>query len=672
MLEPRSVAVVGASAKEASLGRRMLLELRRGGFDGAIYPINPGYGELEGLRCYASVSEVPGPVDLAIVGLANARIEQAVREVAAVGAGGIVTFASLADEEPVEAGRPPLRERVAAIVRDAGVAMCGGNGMGFVNLASRVRATGSAYDAVLFNDRGIGFDLVVSSGQELASTMADYVGYALDGGRTKVLALLLETVRDPGSFRAQLHRAAELDVPVVALKVGRTASSRAMVTAHSGALAGEHGAYEAVFDAYGVHEVRSLDELVDTVELFSSPRRVATGRGVASLHDSGGERALFADLASDAGVPFAEVGSATLAAIDEVLDPGLEAANPLDAWGTGIDADAIFARAFRALHDDPDTAVVAFVVDMTPQGEPYSEGYLRVARETWETTTKPFCVLSNLASAVATDEVAQLRRLGIPVLEGTESGLRAVRHLLDHARVRDEPPLAPAPTVDPAVRERWRAELSTGRQLDEVTALDLLDAYGIPTAAHRRAGSLEDAVEAAASVGYPIALKTAGEGIAHKSEADGVRLGLADPEGVRIAYEDLSSRLGDEVTVAAMAPPGIEVALGVVHDATFGPMVLVAAGGVLVELVGDRRLAIPPVDERRAQRLLDALRMRPILDGIRGAPPADVGALTSAIVRLSVLADDLGDLVAELDVNPVLVSPRGVLAVDALVVPRTS
>ena len=254
--------------------------------------------------------------------------------------------------------------------------------------------------------------------------MADYMAYALERGETRVMALLLETVRDPQWFVAQLERARELDVPVIALKVGRTEGAKAMVTAHSGALAGEHGAFEALFDATGVHEVLTLEEMADAMELFSSPRRVTgSARGIASVHDSGGERALFVDRAHDLGVPFAAVTEATLAAIDDALDPGLEAANPLDAWGTGIDADRIFHESFLALHDDPDTAAMAFVVDLTRDGEPYDEGYLQVAKGVWEATTKPFCVLSNLSSAVAIEEAAYLRDLGIPVLEGTSSGL---------------------------------------------------------------------------------------------------------------------------------------------------------------------------------------------------------------------------------------------------------
>ena len=205
---------------------------------------------------------------------------------------------------------------------------------------------------------------------------------------------------------------------MLALKVGRSAASQAMVTAHSGALAGEHGAYEALFDAYGVHEMRTLDEMADTMELFSSPRRVSGGSGIASVHDSGGERAMFVDLAGEIGVPFAQVGAATIARIEDTLDPGMESANPLDAWGTGIDGDRIFRDAFAAFRDDPEVGVSVFCVDLTKQGEPYEEGYLQISRENWEASDKPFCVLSNLASAVEQPEARMLRDVGHPGARG--------------------------------------------------------------------------------------------------------------------------------------------------------------------------------------------------------------------------------------------------------------
>jgi acyl-CoA synthetase (NDP forming) len=668
----------------------MVVELRRGGFDGEILPVNPGYDEVLGLPCYPSVADAPGEgVDLAILGVANHRVEQAARDAVEAGARSLVTFSSLYEEPPAD--RPPLTERVAAIAREAGVPLCGGNGMGFLHETFKLRATGfdtpdrlrhgpvtfishsgSAFAALAFNDRGIGFNLLVSSGQELGATMDDYMGYALGREETRVLGLLLETVRDPAGFRSQLERAASQDVPVIALKVGRTEVSKAMVTAHSGALAGEHGAYEALFDAYGVHEVLTLEEMADAMELFSSPRRVTgSGRGIASLHDSGGERALLADRADDLGVPFAAVSDETLARIDDLLDPGLEAANPLDAWGTGIDADRIFVESLLALHDDPDTAVVAFAVDLTRQGEPYDEGYLQVAKDVWERTTKPFCALSNLASAVAIEEAASLRDVGIPVLEGTSSGLVALRALIAHrdvgARVAS---VAPRP-VEEEVRSRWRARLATRGEVGELEGLALLADYGIPVVEARAASTVDEAVAAASAIGFPVVLKTAAPGVMHKSDLGGVRLGLADADAVLEAYDDVAGRLGPQVTVQAMAPNGVEVALGLVNDPTFGTLVLIASGGLLIEVLHDRALAFPPVDEEAARRLIDRLQMRPLLDGVRGAAPADVGSLVQAVCRLSVLATDLGDLLSALDVNPVIVSPQGCVAVDALVVPAS-
>jgi acyl-CoA synthetase (NDP forming) len=688
MLEARSVAVVGASVKAGSLGAQMMAELRRGGFDGAVYPVNPGYDEVDGYPCFASIGDVPEPVDLAILGVANARVERAMREAASAGAASALTFSSLFEEQPKEPGSPSLATRVAAIAREHGMAFCGGNGMGFLNVEARLRATGfptpddlrsgpvsflshsgSAFAAFAFNDRQIGFNLIVSSGQEIVTTMAAYMEYALDLASTRVLALLLETVRDPDRFVGALRLADERNVSVVALKVGRTERSKSMVTAHSGALAGEHGAYEALFDAFGVHEVRSLDEMADTVELLACPRRVAGGDGIATVHDSGGERALFVDLANDAGVPFATISDATRRGLGDTLDPGLDAENPLDAWGTGIDADRIFRESLQRLHDDPSTSAVALVVDLTRQGEPYDEGYVQVARDVFASTTKPFCLLSNLTSAVAVEEAAILRGAGIPVLEGTAGGLRALGHLLAERRHLERPEVRPQVPVPDDVREGWRQVLAE-RPIGEAEALRLLADYGIPTVDARAASSLDEARDVAAALGYPVALKTAAPGIAHKTEADGVRLRIVNESELEEAYADVSSRLGPDVTVARMAPEGVEVAFGVVRDPQFGPLVLAAAGGILVEVLNDRSLVMPPLDEVRARVLIGGLAIARLLEEARGRPAADVEAVARALARLSVLALDLGDLFEALDVNPVIVSPDGCLAVDALVIPR--
>jgi acyl-CoA synthetase (NDP forming) len=686
MLEARSVAVVGASVREGSVGHQSLVELLEGGFDGDVYPVNPKYDDVLGLRCYAALADIGSPVDLAILAVGNPLLEEQLRLAAGAGAGSAVIFASC--QEVPRDDTPLLADRLAAIARGADMAVCGGNCMGFANLEKGVRAlgfyepkglrpgpiafvshSGSAFSALLHNDRGLSFNIAVSSGLELAATAAEYIGYALSLESTKVIGLFLESIRDPAGFVEALRAASENDVPVVALKVGKEALTRRMVTAHSGALAGEDGAYEALFEAHGVLRVQSLDEMADALALFGSGRRAGSG-GLASVHDSGGERALLIDSAASVGVALASISDETTTRLSELLEEGLLAVNPLDFWGTGRDAHEVVTGCMRALLEDPATAALAFSVDLTTEDQP-DEGYIRMAEEVFPETEKPFAMLSNFASGIDRSDAKRLEDAGIPVLEGTISGLTAFRHLFDHRDHRSLPALTGTSPVDARALERWRGRLAAGAPMDELEGLSLLSDFGVPVVRGERVGTAEKAVAAAGEIGYPVVLKTAMPGIAHKSEVGGVQLGLADAAEVADAYRDLADRLGPSVTVAAMAPPGVEMHLGIVRDEQFGPLVLVAAGGVLVEVLRDRRLALPPLDAARARRLIDRLEVRPLLDGVRGQPPVDVGSLIDAVVAVSWVAHDLGEHIEALDVNPVIAGVDGCVAVDALIIPRS-
>ena len=689
LLEPRSLAVVGASARPGSFGDQLVAQLLSGGYRGAVYLVNPRYREVAGRPCHPSLADLPGPVDLAVLAVPNAALEAQLRAAAAAGIPAAVIFASCLDP-------PDLAERLAAIAGEAGMAVCGGNGMGFFNLEQSLRVcgypepadlaagpvaavshSGSVFSALLHNDRGLRFNLVVSAGNELVTSAAAYLDHALDLPSTRVVALFLETVREPAAFRAALAKAAARAIPVVALKVGQGRAARAMVAAHSGALAGEDGAYQALFDAYGVSRVATLDELADTCELLAG-RRAHPG-GLAAIHDSGGERAHLLDVAERLRVPLAGISEATRGKLAAVLEPGLPATNPLDAWGTGNDADRIFAACIRALLEDPATGALALNLDLTTEPTP-DTSYTGLATEAAASTTKPVAVLANLASAVDRAEAAALRAAGVPVLEGTATGLAALGHLLAYRDFLTRRAEAghPAQPLSGGVRrvgvgharQRWRRRLAeSGRALGEAEGLALLGDWGVPVVAAEVATGVEEALAAAGRVGWPVALKTAAPGVVHKSEVDGVRLGLDGPERLADAYAELAARLGPRVLVAAMAGPGVELALGVVADPQFGPLVMVAAGGVLVEVLGDRRFALPPVDHGQAMAMLDRLAVRPLLDGVRGAPPADLDAVARAVVDLSVLAVDLGDRLAALDVNPLVAGPDGCLAVDALVIP---
>src|SRR5215216_2250634 len=494
--------------------------------------------------------------------------------------------------------------------------------------------------------------------------MADYMLYALERESTRVISLFLETIRDPDGFKLALEAAAERDIPVVALKVGRTPTSRRLVTAHSGALAGDDAAYEALFDAYGVARVGTLNEMADLVELLGAGRPAAPG-GLAAILDSGGERAHLVDAAADLGIPLARLSEETLREIAARLEPGLPAVNPLDAWGTDNDPYNIFLDCSRHLADDPGTGAFAYVVDL--HSDRAERGHAWAAERVWASTEKPFAVVCGVTSAIQESAAARLRSSGIPVLEDLTSGLRAFRHFLERRDASTLPSLSPPDPVPQETVRRWREFLVAGERLEEALALQLLADYGVPVARTASANDLDSAVAAAGRLGYPVALKTTVA--SHKTELGGVTLGIGDEDALVAAYREMSSRLGPAVTVQEMVEPGVEMALGVVHDPQFGPLVMVAAGGVLIETLGDRRLALPPLDEVRASKLIDRLAARPLLDGVRGAPPADVNALARALSRLSLLTRDLGALIGALDVNPVIVGPRGCVAVDALVEP---
>ena len=683
LLTPRSIALVGASPRPGTPGNDMIGLLAAGGFDGEVFPVNPAYDEIGGRRCWPSIGALPGPVDLAVLAVANARVEAALAEAIAAGAGAAVIFGSCLLPDDTD---PPLIARLAGMARAAGIPLCGGNGMGFYNDTAGVWVgafptarqrrpggitfishSGSPYGALAHNDARFRFNLIVSPGQELSATAADYLDYALDQPETRVVGLFLETVRDPPGFLAALDKAARRQVPVVVLKVGRTARGAALALSHTGAMAGNHAAYRAVFERFGVLEVETIDELACTLLLFAQPRRAAPG-ALAVVQDSGGERELVTDLAEDLGVRFAEMSPDTVRRMAALLDPGLEPVNPLDAWGTGRDFVDVFAGCFTAMLEDPGTALGVLFNDLRDDYYVHA-GLSEAARRALAATEKPVVYATNYTQVRHPNVSVVLTEAGIPVLDGTVPALKAVRHMLAERDFRQraaDPPPAVAPARD------WRARLAAGGPLSEAEALALLADYGVPVVKHAVATTVDEALRAAADIGYPVALKTAMPGMLHKTEQGGVILGLSGPEALRAAYAELGARIGPRVLVADMLPPGVELAYGMTRDAQFGPLVMVAAGGVLVEKLGDARHTLAPFGPTTAVRLLDGLRLRPLLDGHRGRPAAELARVAEELARFSVLCADLSDLLEAIDVNPLIAGPGGAIAVDALVLPRAS
>ena len=736
MLEARSVALVGASPRPGSLGERMVSEVTKSPARPEVYLVNPRHDRVAGRPCHPSLADLPRPVDLVLLAVPDPAVEEQLALAARRGDRAAVLFGS-AHELPGQPPRPSagqqltLRARLAATARAAGMAVCGAGCMGFVNVTYGLRAvgyvepdplprgpvalithSGSVFSALLRTRRGLGFTIAVSSGQELVTTAAQYAEYALGLPETRVLALVLEAIREPDRLRAVLAAARQRGIPVVMLTAGRSAGGRALVSAHSGALAAADGGWEALAAAYGVHRVGDLAEMADTLELFalsgsSAPRpgpspagpspaspspaspapparpddpgppnpipsshahpsNPTVRTGIATVHDSGLERAHVADVADELGVPFAAISAQTTARLAALLDPGLEPGNPLDVWGTGARAQEQLTGSLAALADDPAVRAVALAVDLVHEFDG-DDSYPLAVAETARRTSKPVVVLSNVPAAIDPDTAAALRAGGIPVLEGTQSGLLALKHLLDQGADPDPP--SPPDVPDRARQERWTRLIMAG-EAHGARLEELLRDYGIAAARTLTADSPAGALAAAADIGYPVVLKTGEPGIAHKSDAGGVVLGLRDPDALQAAYQDLAERLGRRVLVCETIPAGPELSLGLARDHELGPLLVVGAGGVLVELLADRAVALPPVSAGQAHRMLGTLRAARLLAGVRGQPAADLDAVVAAITGLSRLATELGGVLEALDINPLICGPDRAVAVDALAVPR--
>jgi acyl-CoA synthetase (NDP forming) len=681
MLNPKAVALVGVSKRAGSVGRRMLQYLRQGGFQGRIYAINPRYETVQGLACYAALAELPEVPDLVIIGVGGQDVERVVEQAISLGAGGAVLFYNnyLPDDES-----PTLLERVKRKACRAGFPICGGNGMGFYNYDHSLFASfdvppvrpaghialiahsGSVMTYLANNDARFMFNLVVSPGQEIYATAADYLDYALDQASTRVVALFLEAVRDVDGFIAGLKKAQRRRIPVVITKVGRTEKSAKLAATHSGALAGNESAFQAVCDRYGVLRTPDLDDLMNTALLMSQGRLPASG-GLAALLDSGGLREQLIDLAAENRVPLAEINDKSREIISEVLEFGLAPENPVDAMGNfSADLVGIWTQIVSALAADPDCALLAIEFEFRDDFSHYPELF-EVIESLPDITGKPVFVLSSSVHNRNQDHAARLTQAGIPVMSGVSMALRAVKKSLAY---RDHQAIAALNSRHESMQhaDLVAVELLRAETLDEGIVLQVMARYGLPVARSIVVSSDEDALKAAVELGYPLVLKTAHPDIAHKSDRGGVHLQLQNEADVGAAYADLASRLGGRVLVAEQISGQLELSFGMVNDAQYGPVVIVAAGGILIEAMGDSQLALAPVNQDEARRMIGSLRIAPLFSGLRGRPALSIDAAADVFARFSEVMAAHADVIAECDLNPVIVGTESCTIVDGLIV----
>ncbi|RWE19351.1 MAG: CoA-binding protein [Mesorhizobium sp.] len=676
LLEPRSAVIIGASATEGSLGRSAVDHMVERGYGGRLYAVNSKYAKIGNVDCFSAISELPETPDLAVIAVNQKLLEQVLSECVTLGVRAAVIFADCGNQEQ--------RDRLARIAAEARMPICGGNGMGFQNFTNSTHATfsscpvtkaapgnvsliahsGSVIQALATDLTRLRYNLTVSSGQEINTTLADYLDYALELPSTKAVALFIETIRDSARFVEALQKAVSKRIPIVALKVGRTAKSAAMAISHSGAVVGNASTYEALFDRYNVISVKTLDDLAATAQLLAHVKDADPG-GLCVAMDSGGLRELMVDIAEDKGVTFTELSKSTLAQLQDQLNDGMIAENPLDAWGSRTDAKAHFARCLELMMRDPSSAFGAIA---TEAGDAFQFGsvYAEIVAETQRLTGKPMFMMSSF-SGVANSKIArQLLDCDVPLINGIDCAMTAVKAVgTFNARIENAAREVRL-SVPQSALENAKALLALPGSDGEKIGLSVLQAFEIPVVANYECDNLKEVLAAIDRTGFPVVLKTAMPGIHHKSDVGGVLLNLDSVTRVTEAYKDFTQRLGPKVMVQRMSPSGVEMSFGMVVDPQFGALVTVSPGGKWIELFADRQIALAPFDEQRALELIDRLKIRPLFDGRRGEKPYDVHALAQAFSKFSIMAAALKDELAEFDVNPVIITDAEVIAVDAL------
>lgn len=689
LVRPCAVAVVGASGNVASIGGQPLRALTAYGFDAAVYPVNPKYEQLGGRPCYSSVAALPGPCDVAVIAVPSLHVARVIEECGEAGIGVAVVLSSGFRE--IGPDGAAMQEELLATARRSGVRIIGPNCQGYMNVATHMYAgfgtvfrnpplnggplamvtqSGSfGYSVVSeVSAAGVGFNYVVSTGNEADVASLDLIDFFLDQDDIEMVAAYVEGVKDGRRLLALGEKALTLGKPILLWKVGNSNSGRRAAVSHTANLTSGPEIYRAAFRSGGFIEIEEVADLADIARAFLA-RRLPRGPRVAIFTSSGGFGVLMADHCETRGLQVPELSEATQSALREIVPPYAALSNPIDITAQLSTDGENVNRALQLLVDDPDIDLI--MVRKGSTDGPRGEHWATALTELVQRSNKPILISILTEGSQGAVDIFNRHRLA---WSPTARGLVAAAAALNEFRVKQE-------------RFRARSARTFGRQalewpagakaLGEYRSKQVLASYGIDCV--REILLTEQAVETleASPLSFPVAVKVESADIAHKTEAGAVRVGIASLDELkRAARQVLASARRhaplariDGILVQEMAS-GVEMMLGVFNDAYFGPVVALGLGGILAETLRDVTHRCAPFDESTARVMVDELKGKAILTGVRGKPAVDVEALARAVSRLSYLAADHADRVQELDVNPLFVHEHGVLAADALIVLR--
>jgi acyl-CoA synthetase (NDP forming) len=708
LLWPKSVAVIGASSDTHGLRGRIFEIIRSHPFAGNVYPVSRSAAEVQGVKAFPSVDALPELVDLAIL---IVPAEYVPAELERCGRAGIKAVAILSSgfAEAGEAGTRMQRE-IAATAERYDMAVSGPNSEGFANIAAALCANfspasdksagplipakplGRGQVSVISQSGGLGFAFldrarprnikfryIVTTGNEAALEIADFVDYMLDEGGTDVFLLLVEAVKTPEKFLRVAEKALKAGKPLIIGKIGQTDPGRRAAASHTAVLAGSQAAYRAIFDRYGLVEGRDFDEMLDlAVAFLACGDRLPAGRRVGICTASGGAGIWMADACADAGLDVPVLDDATRAALDAYVPSYGSTQNPVDSTAQGVQKLG-YAQFARLVAQSP--AVDGVIVVITARRSAFLEADLPKLKDLAHECAKPVFMWTYTLPAERTIEI--LNEAGNPLFTSAHGCARTMRAMADYRALRERS-LRPRSIAksETSVRTKVAALLAASPSvLSEHRARAVLAAYGIGADdAGEMVHSRDEAAAKALAVGRPVALKVQSADIPHKTEAGGVALNLIGANDVRAAYDRVLAAARryaptakiDGVLVQPMATPGREVILGVNRDPTWGLLLMVGLGGVLVEALDDVMVAPVPLDEAGARVLIGRLKAAAIFGRYRELPPADIDALADLMVRLSQFSADHADEIVSIDLNPVIVHEEGegVSVVDALIVKR--
>jgi acyl-CoA synthetase (NDP forming) len=707
LLWPRHVALIGASADLESLRGRIMHTMAGHPFQGQIYPVTRSHAEVMGRAAYASIQDLPEAPQLAVLIIPAQYIPQELERCGRAGVKAAVILSS-GFAEAGDSGGPLLQADVRRIAERYGMAVIGPNAEGFANIAAALCPTFSpalepseqplssarpeqGQVTVLAQSGGIGFSFfdhgrakdlafryIVTTGNEACLETMDIAEYALDEGKTAALIVLMEDVKNPDTLRRVAEKALRAGVPIITAKIGRSEAGVRAAASHTAALAGSYAAYRAMFDRYGLIEGHDIAEMIDLANAMIAWRgRLPAGRRVGICTASGGGGGWMADACAAAGLEVPVLDADTRARIDRHLPAYGTSQNPVDATAQAVHKIG-YAGLARLVMDAAgiDGLIMVITARSSKNLAKQQAELARLARE----ATKPVLLWSYTLPAPQSSKI--LSEAGYPLSTDIRNCARAFAAMADYRALRTAflKPIEIVSAPPTPARAAARAGLAAAdRVLCEWEARPVLAAYGIGTLPGARlVDSAAAAAAAAAAIGGPVALKIQSPDILHKTEAGGVRLNLANPEQVGPAYTCLIAAAKRHaptarvrgVLVQAMAPPGLEIILGVKRDATFGPLLLVGLGGVNVERFKDVVLAPVPLTADAARGLIQRLQGANLLKAYRGSAPRDVDALVDAMVRLAALGHDFADEITEIDLNPVVVHAQGegLSVVDALLV----